>query len=839
MAVTARFAADFSDFASAVQKADIQLKGFEDGAGKVQTSLTRMANSLSGTKLVSDATLMAEAVERVGGVSKLTEKELERVSAQAKEAAAKLVAMGQDVPPGIQKIADAGAKTSGVFGDLATQVKATALGFVSAQAIIGVVQGSFRMLVGLVDDSIKSYASAEAATKKMTAALQAQGTATPAVIAQFNDLATTFQRTTVYSDDLINEMQALLTSVGDVAPREMDKALEAATNLASGLGIDLRAATMMVSKASEENVGALKKSGVQLDETRVAAEGMSYILDVVNEKFGGAAQAEMETYAGKIQQIANAWDNVQEVVGGAIVTHPLLVAALRSIKEGADEAGTGASTLGKAWGDTVALLPQWAQTLGSFATTIADVNNTLAEAAANLPKAPKSFAPQGDPFADMMARAKQFGDELVVTWGKGQKASDAYATSVAAMFAKFSGSAATGEMGKLDAVFKQLAASGQLTEKQIDAIVKEALKLQSEGGKLTPRLWEMVLATDALSVGLETGAFNFNKLGTQVDIVIPKAFQFGVAVQKGIGDWANLSKNVSKPEVPDAIKKATDSVGDLAKSFAQLSQIAGGSLGTVLQSMGTLVASLDTANKGVKSFKEGLAGFKAGDLLSGIANMSTGIMGMASAAIAAGKAIAGLFDRNKGRDLVKDFIKDNFGDASELQRQLLELGPQYDKLWRGITQLGDNSSTNEAQAAIDAVTAALAKHKAAVEENTVSTEAEAQATIETAAAAAKALDEVSARLAVNRDEWGAWSLDVTGYLQKLADDIRAMPLPTPSGPSGGTSTGGGSGLYRGTPGRAGGGEGAVHVYIGNAAVDQHVLRVVRTKTPGDLMVRGR
>src|SRR6185436_31019 len=107
MAIQAKFAADFSDFQTAVAKAEVALKGFEQGAGKVETSLNRMANGLSGTKLVQDATLMAEAVERIGGVSKLTEQELARVSAQAKEAVAKLTALGQEVPQGIQKIADA------------------------------------------------------------------------------------------------------------------------------------------------------------------------------------------------------------------------------------------------------------------------------------------------------------------------------------------------------------------------------------------------------------------------------------------------------------------------------------------------------------------------------------------------------------------------------------------------------------------------------------------------------------------------------------------------------------------------------------------------------------
>lgn len=107
MALTATFQADFKSFTDACAKAQVSLKGIETGAGNVESKLTRMGDSLSGTKIIQQATLMAEAVERVGGVSSLTEKELAKVGATAIEASEKLRSLGQAVPAGIQKIADA------------------------------------------------------------------------------------------------------------------------------------------------------------------------------------------------------------------------------------------------------------------------------------------------------------------------------------------------------------------------------------------------------------------------------------------------------------------------------------------------------------------------------------------------------------------------------------------------------------------------------------------------------------------------------------------------------------------------------------------------------------
>src|SRR6185436_659323 len=106
-AMTGQLLADFSDFTRAVDTAVVSLRSFETGAGKVEGALERMVDNFSGRKVIQDATLMVEAVERIGGVSKLTQTELERVGAKAAEASTKLKLMGQEVPVGMQRIADA------------------------------------------------------------------------------------------------------------------------------------------------------------------------------------------------------------------------------------------------------------------------------------------------------------------------------------------------------------------------------------------------------------------------------------------------------------------------------------------------------------------------------------------------------------------------------------------------------------------------------------------------------------------------------------------------------------------------------------------------------------
>jgi hypothetical protein len=114
-------------------------------------------------------------------------------------------------------------------------------------------------------------------------------------------------------------MQALLVQIGNVAPTQMRLALQAATDLASGLGIDLESATIMVAKALEGSTGTLGRYGIGLDSARVKAEGMTYIAGELNQKFGGQAQAQLETYTGRMAVLTNQISDFKERVGELMV----------------------------------------------------------------------------------------------------------------------------------------------------------------------------------------------------------------------------------------------------------------------------------------------------------------------------------------------------------------------------------------------------------------------------------------------------------------------------------------------------------------------------------------
>src|SRR5262245_39334951 len=140
MAMTGTLLADFGSFYEAVSKAETSLKSFESGAGQVEKSLNRMVDTFSGRKLIQDATLMVEAVERIGGVSKLTATELQRVAGVAAQASEKMSAMGLEVPDKIAAIASQVSKTSTLFGTMQSTVMSLAGAFGVTFSIAQIVE---------------------------------------------------------------------------------------------------------------------------------------------------------------------------------------------------------------------------------------------------------------------------------------------------------------------------------------------------------------------------------------------------------------------------------------------------------------------------------------------------------------------------------------------------------------------------------------------------------------------------------------------------------------------------------------------------------------------------
>lgn len=579
--------------------------------------LSKAVASLVGFDTIEKANTYTKAVEAIGGVSKLTAAEQAKLNGLLTEATAKYAALGQTAPTALTALAaatkpvkDETSQLTGFMTDLGSQVKASALGFISAQAILGTVQGAFQGLAKFVGDSVHAYADQEAAVKKLTTALTAQGQATPDVIAGYEQMAGQFQQTTVHADELINEMQALLIQVGDVMPKDMEKALAAATDLSAGLGIDLQTATMLVAKAFEGQTGTLKKYGIVVDETKLKTEGVTAVLDAINEKFGGQAQAQVETYSGKVQQLANMWGEVQEAVGKSIVTDPLIVAALKHVTDEvtatADAAGAAAVTWSDYWSEIIggqsALAAEIA--LSTVIKLAQDADSSLAKIAAQAKaRAPLDLFKGG--FGPLPADTVQFLDDYAKGMAaaaeadkKAADAAEAHRKAIAGIRTELFGQGAiTAARNYAEAIGTITNLTKLSTEQQEDVhtVVTKAIEAYHRLGQSAPqdigRLYAATLNLTKLLVPLPS---NLAGIGQAIESsVVPPVITLGKVID-GLPPGFETVGRIAVPSFKSVevhARAAGEAVGEIGRAVSELGRMMPGVVGTVVEGFGQILSA--------------------------------------------------------------------------------------------------------------------------------------------------------------------------------------------------------------------------------------------------------
>ena len=196
---------------------------------------------------------------------------------------------------------------------------------------------------------IDAFTEEQDAVNKLNTALQATGQATPEVVAAYSAMASEFQRTTTFADEAITSAQAVLTTIGTVGPENMKLALEATTNLAAAMKMDLNQAALLVAKAFESGGEHLGKLKTLLGEAYHEGMSATEMLQALNDKFGPAAQNELQTYNGQMANLQNQMSDFNEKVGKVLVDIlGQALAAFQSLPEPIQNISIGVVAIGTA-----------------------------------------------------------------------------------------------------------------------------------------------------------------------------------------------------------------------------------------------------------------------------------------------------------------------------------------------------------------------------------------------------------------------------------------------------------------------------------------------------------
>lgn len=178
--------------------------------------------------------------------------------------------------------------------------------------------------ISFVKKSIDLYAKQEAAEKRLEIAYGKN-------IDALKEYASALQSQTAYGDENIIEAQALIAAF--IKEEDGIKKLTKATlDLSAAKGMDLRAAADLLTKSVASETNALSRYGITVEGAAGSSERLNSAVNAINKAFGGQAQAQLETYTGKMQALSNAWGDLLEKLGKFSVTN--IFAGLQSFLGG-------------------------------------------------------------------------------------------------------------------------------------------------------------------------------------------------------------------------------------------------------------------------------------------------------------------------------------------------------------------------------------------------------------------------------------------------------------------------------------------------------------------------
>lgn len=214
-----------------------------------------------------------------------------------------------DFEKALDKVQD---KTEALEGKLSSVAKISAVAFAA--------------LTGEVMLAVKAFGESEEVSRKLALAMQNQGIYSKALEEQYGATAEAIQNLTGIDDDAIKSGMAMIQ--GMAGQTEISRELTQAIVDLSAKDGNLEAAFDAVGRALQGNVKGMKSYGITIDDSLSKQERMEKIIEVVNQRLGGQAEAANKGIGG-IKGLQTAFGNLQEELGARFA--PAISSAIKSL----------------------------------------------------------------------------------------------------------------------------------------------------------------------------------------------------------------------------------------------------------------------------------------------------------------------------------------------------------------------------------------------------------------------------------------------------------------------------------------------------------------------------
>ena len=171
------------------------------------------------------------------------------------------------------------------------------------------------------------------AETKVATALKSTGNQVGYNLDQLKAYASELQSKTIFGDEtILNDVTTRLLAFTNITGDNFKRTQQMALDMSTALEMDLGSAATMLGKALDDPIGkmsALSRAGInftdeqkamvkQLVETGDTAKAQSIMLDALEQKFGGQAEAAAKVGMGALKQLKNSWGDFLEQIGNTL-----------------------------------------------------------------------------------------------------------------------------------------------------------------------------------------------------------------------------------------------------------------------------------------------------------------------------------------------------------------------------------------------------------------------------------------------------------------------------------------------------------------------------------------
>ena len=206
---------------------------------------------------------------------------------------------------------------STTVGQISPQLGSLMQGF-AAGGPIGLAVAGIGQLVGGLQDCVKAAIDSEQVWSRLKETVSRTGYTWEEVGGKIESAITGLMNVSRYSDEKLASAMKTLMQYG-MGVDEAMTALADTMDLATAKQVDLESAATAVGKAFQGNTGVLERMGVVVADSKDSAVKFASAMGSIRESFGGAAQADITSYAGKWAQFTNKWDELMEKIGKGLL----------------------------------------------------------------------------------------------------------------------------------------------------------------------------------------------------------------------------------------------------------------------------------------------------------------------------------------------------------------------------------------------------------------------------------------------------------------------------------------------------------------------------------------